>query len=60
MGNPDFEEAVDAYRKYYEQNNQEFDEPSETWSEIFRDCIILKNSNGELAKYNLKTKIITI
>ncbi len=55
-----FDDAVDAYRKYCEDNLLIFRQPGENASDVGRKYIHLRNSNEDLARYVIATGEILI
>lgn len=55
-----FDDAIKAYHRYCNSNNLVFSQPSESLSEIKRKYVYLKNINGDLARYVIKTGKILI
>lgn len=53
-----FTEAVKAYEKWCKENNAIFDYPAESLSDVGRKYVHLRNTNGRLARYNHKERII--
>lgn len=60
--NNHYEDAVDAYYNYCNDNGIIFQQPCKYSSEEDEDhtCVHLNNINGELAKYVIKTKRIIV
>lgn len=55
-----FEDAVEAYQKYCEANALIFSQPSESLSDVTRRYVLLRNTNGHLARYEISTGTILV
>ncbi|MDR2005320.1 MAG: hypothetical protein LBQ74_20040 [Prevotella sp.] len=54
------DEAIMAYNDYCEDNGIIFQQPCKYSSETGRKYVYLNNTNGLLAKYDIKTKEIIV
>ena len=55
-----YQRAVQAYKKFCYRQDRDYQEPDQALSEIGKKFVLLRNSDGELAKYHIKKdRIVT-
>lgn len=55
-----YQRAVQAYKKFCYRQGRDYQEPDQALSEIGKKFVVLRNSEGDLAKYSIKKdRIVT-